>query len=359
MPQGTYVNQVSRVGDTDNGLAEPQLALVFDADQFELTDVPDETVRGTGANVTGYTRVRLAGAGGAAPVPETRTISTTAPLTGGGDLSTNRTLAISAATSMAAGSMSAADKTKLDGITAGAAVASVGVSAPITTTGGTTPTIGINAADGMNAGSMSSAHYALVNGATDANTASTLVKRDASGNFQASDPVASSDVATRGWVETMMFVPVQKVLTFTDNAGTDIRKAAFTLTGTVEAVFYLKVTSDFGNHTNPQLVLSDGVNDVYLSASGGSTLNSAPPGSMALRTGLAASALTIAKAGQVRGLDPATAGNDVLCKEVLVAMAGGTSTVYWEFDTGDSPTSGAAILYAEYKSLGGGTLTPV
>lgn len=51
-----------------------------------------------------------------ARVPETRTITTTAPLTGGGDLSANRTFAITAATSGAAGSMSAADKTKLDAI---------------------------------------------------------------------------------------------------------------------------------------------------------------------------------------------------------------------------------------------------
>ncbi|MDQ3039483.1 MAG: hypothetical protein M3R16_06785, partial [Pseudomonadota bacterium] len=48
------------------------------------------------------------------------TISTTAPLTGGGDLSANRTLAISAATTVAPGSMSAADKTKLDGVATGA-----------------------------------------------------------------------------------------------------------------------------------------------------------------------------------------------------------------------------------------------
>lgn len=52
----------------------------------------------------------------AARVPTIRTISTTAPLTGGGNLSANRALAISAATTSAAGSMSAADKLKLDGI---------------------------------------------------------------------------------------------------------------------------------------------------------------------------------------------------------------------------------------------------
>ncbi len=53
------------------------------------------------------------GSGGGG-VPTTRLVSTTAPLTGGGDLSADRTLAISAATSGAAGSMSATDKTKLD-----------------------------------------------------------------------------------------------------------------------------------------------------------------------------------------------------------------------------------------------------
>jgi hypothetical protein len=53
-------------------------------------------------------------------VPKARTISTTAPLTGGGDLSADRTLAITAATTLAAGSMSAADKSKLDGVQAGA-----------------------------------------------------------------------------------------------------------------------------------------------------------------------------------------------------------------------------------------------
>lgn len=53
-------------------------------------------------------------------VPTSRTISTTAPLTGGGNLTANRTLAISAATTSAAGSMSAADKTKLNGIATGA-----------------------------------------------------------------------------------------------------------------------------------------------------------------------------------------------------------------------------------------------
>ncbi len=49
-------------------------------------------------------------------VPKTRQVGTTAPLTGGGALTGDLTLAISAATDSTAGSMSAADKTKLDAL---------------------------------------------------------------------------------------------------------------------------------------------------------------------------------------------------------------------------------------------------
>ena len=53
-------------------------------------------------------------------VPKTRSISTNAPLTGGGALSGNLTLGISVATTTADGAMSATDKTKLQGIATGA-----------------------------------------------------------------------------------------------------------------------------------------------------------------------------------------------------------------------------------------------
>lgn len=50
---------------------------------------------------------------------QSRNINTTAPITGGGDLSADRAIAISAATTGTAGSMSAADKTKLDSVDSG------------------------------------------------------------------------------------------------------------------------------------------------------------------------------------------------------------------------------------------------
>ena len=55
-------------------------------------------------------------------VPPTRTISTTAPLTGGGDLSANRTFAIPAATASVNGYATSTQITKLDGIATGAQV---------------------------------------------------------------------------------------------------------------------------------------------------------------------------------------------------------------------------------------------
>ncbi len=79
----------------------------------------------------------------AAKVPTTRTVSTTAPLAGGGALSGDLTLTLNPATTSTAGSLSAADKTKLDSLTSGAAVASVSGTAPVTSTGGTTPAVGL------------------------------------------------------------------------------------------------------------------------------------------------------------------------------------------------------------------------
>lgn len=100
-----------------------------------------------------------------------------APITSSGGATP--TISISAATNLAAGSMSAADKTKLDGITAGASVASVGGTAPITSTGGTAPTIGINAATTLAAGSMSAADKLKLDGiAAGASIAGTIAANE-------------------------------------------------------------------------------------------------------------------------------------------------------------------------------------
>src|SRR5271170_2270951 len=81
-------------------------------------------------------------------------VTATAPITSSGGAIPN--IAITAATDAAAGSMSAADKTKLDGLSATPVNSVTGV-APIASSGGQTPAISITAATDAAAGSMSAA----------------------------------------------------------------------------------------------------------------------------------------------------------------------------------------------------------
>lgn len=75
----------------------------------------------------------------------------------------------------------------------GGTVTGVSGTAPITSSGGNTPAIGISAATGSAAGSMSAADKAKLDAATTAATASTLALRDSSGQLTAVDFIASSD----------------------------------------------------------------------------------------------------------------------------------------------------------------------
>ncbi len=89
-------------------------------------------------------------------------VSGSAPIVSTGG--TTPELSITPATTGAAGSLSAADKTKLDSLTSGAAVASVSGSAPIVSSGGATPAISITAATTGAAGSMSAADKTKLDG---------------------------------------------------------------------------------------------------------------------------------------------------------------------------------------------------
>lgn len=74
-------------------------------------------------------------------------------------------------------------------------VDSLGTSTAAVTIGGTAsiPTIDIALADSTNAGLLTSAHYDLLTGATNTDTALTLVKRDADSNFSANRVLVTSD----------------------------------------------------------------------------------------------------------------------------------------------------------------------
>src|SRR5580698_4733907 len=107
-------------------------------------------------------QTQFASTSGAGTVTE---VTGTAPIviTSNAELTPNVTIV--PATDSVPGSMSAADKTKLDGITAGAAVASVGVTGPIENTGSAhAPVIAISPATDSDAGSMSAADKVKLDG---------------------------------------------------------------------------------------------------------------------------------------------------------------------------------------------------
>lgn len=126
---------------------------------------------------SGPVRVELGVAGGIVAG-----ITGTAPIAVSAGLSP--VVSIAAASSSVAGSMSAADKTKLDTVTAGAKLENLGTLAPLTLGGSATfPVVGISAASGSTAGTMSIAHFNLVNNATDAATGGAISKRNGSGDI--------------------------------------------------------------------------------------------------------------------------------------------------------------------------------
>lgn len=81
-------------------------------------------------------------------------------------------------------------------------VSSVTATAPIQSTGGATPVISIDAATTSAAGSMSASDKSKLDGATSEATASKLVIRDASSTFKIGEPTDSSHPATKAYVDS-------------------------------------------------------------------------------------------------------------------------------------------------------------
>lgn len=152
--RGTTTGQVP-VFDSGTNTTTFQALKVAELDG-DSDDLPEGT---TNLFLTSSERTKLAGITAGAAVAS---VTGTAPIVSSGG--TTPAISITAATTSAAGSMSSADKTKLDGITAGAAVASVTGTAPIVSSGGSTPAISITAATTSAAGSMSSADKTKLDG---------------------------------------------------------------------------------------------------------------------------------------------------------------------------------------------------
>jgi hypothetical protein len=113
----------------------------------------------------------LDGSHASAFVPVTRTISTTAPLTGGGDLSANRTFAMPAATALSDGYLTSADWSTFNAKQpAGAYLTSVTVDAPLTGAGTAASHLSMPAATSLVSGYLTNTDWATFNGKQSAYT---------------------------------------------------------------------------------------------------------------------------------------------------------------------------------------------
>jgi hypothetical protein len=215
----------------------------------ELTGNSDDLTAGTtNLFLTSSERTKLAGITAGAAVAA---VTGTAPIVSSGG--TSPAISITAATTSAAGSMSASDKSKLDGIAAGAEVnvnadwnatsgdaqilnkptlatvattgsytdlidkptivSSVTGTAPIVSSGGTTPAISITAATTSAAGSMSSADKSKLNGIA----AGAEVNQNAFSNVAVS---GQTTVAADTKTDTLTLVAGSNI-TLTTDASTD------------------------------------------------------------------------------------------------------------------------------------------
>jgi hypothetical protein len=86
----------------------------------------------------------------------------------------------------------------------GGSVTAVTGTAPIVSSGGSTPAISITAATGSAPGSMSAADKTKLDAATSSPSASTLALRDGSGRMQAATPSAGNDVTNKTYVDNLI-----------------------------------------------------------------------------------------------------------------------------------------------------------
>lgn len=268
--------------------------------------------------------IRGAASGGSG-VPTTRTIATTAPLTGGGDLSANRTLAISAATGGAAGSMSAADKTKLDAATA-------------------TPTASAITKYDAAAGLAANLVTVPANAAPSAPASGWAIYSDSSdGRLKA---VSATGLVAE--IARLMLTKNSKTLSANN---TTANVPVFGVTGSIRVTkLYAVVTTVIGaNHTSPKFRLNDQTAQIDITAAG-SALSAAPVGSIVFKNGEPGTALFVSPA--TAGVSGDNAALAPLFQEFFVQQKQGAATnIEYRYSTTDAPTSGVLQFFLEWEPL--------
>lgn len=144
----------------------------------------------------------------------------------------------------------------------------------------------------------------------------------------------------------------QDLQTLTGN-NTTVVTPIFTITGAIEVRgLWAEVVTVLGaNHTTAFFRLNDATNTPAITLATGTTLSAANVGSLIVKKGLAAAAVTLIQADQARVSEPTTLETTYFSPIVLNAKNGVTTNIEYSYATTDTPTSGQLRFYLRWLPL--------
>ena len=147
-----------------------------------------------------------------------------------------------------------------------------------------------------------------------------------------------------GWIKVTKTLDIDGV----GGTGSDL----FTVAGNVEAVIFGEFTdaTDTGSLTAVSLELSDGEEQIPITAAVGTTLSNATVGSWVGRTALAASNLTFTNAEAAAVAEAGENSKSVLYPILLTAQNGGSTKIRLNW-TGAAPTDCTILFTVFYNTL--------
>lgn len=145
---------------------------------------------------------------------------------------------------------------------------------------------------------------------------------------------------------------VTKDYTFIGNNATVV-VPLFTVTGSVMVTrLWAVVTTDLGaNHTAASFRINDQTAQVYLTAVAGTALSADKAGSLIVKTGLVAAAVTEYTNAAGAIAEPTTLQTDIFTPVMIVKKTAALTQIEYRYATTDTPTTGAMRFYVSYFPL--------
>lgn len=136
-------------------------------------------------------------------------------------------------------------------------------------------------------------------------------------------------------------------------SNTTVTTALFTITGVVEIRgLWGSVTTDLGaNNTAAYWRLNDQTNQSDITLSTGTTLSAIKAGSIIVKKGLAAAALTLLNNSQERVSEPTTLETIYFSPFVVVKKTAALTQIEFTYTTTDTPTSGVIQHFVRWLPL--------